>query len=284
MDKTKVTEHEQITICTNTLYAKWYNGKVLQDQRIIDKTRGDLALKMIRKTINSKLKIIIVDGGSSQEFINRLKDLNVFLLNDTGGTMSSSRRKGYTAASRIPDTQVIAWLEPEKYPLINKSLIVAAQIILSGKADIVIPSRKKSAFTSLPPLQSHTEQEGNKQIKQILQSNLHKSIPNLDMFFGPKLFANRADIIGIFTTRYDKLLNIAIDQINLFEKWSNTLTLPVVYAILKGYRVISKTVDYTHPKEQSKLETKNLRFNQKRIMQLEEQTNSTKLLVQSISS
>ena len=247
-----------IVIVTSTLYKNWYSGDVTEEYKV-DKVRGDLALEMIAKASKYGFQIV---AGNSDAFLENLNKFKINLINDKEGTFGSNRRKAYGVASKLPNVKVIVWTEPEKSNLINDSLIKACEVIENGTADIVVPRRSKETMKSLPPFQKESEEIGNKQIQEMTN-------PDLDIFFGPKIFSTRSDIVNLFLEKFEYKEESKNTKDSDLEKWLNAISFPVISALVKNYKVLSYEVDYVHPKSQTEIEEGNPLFNEKRIIQRE---------------
>lgn len=260
-------KNETIALVTSTLYKNWYPEKFNRKFQI-DKMRGDLALRMLSRAQFYKLKVVVIDNGSSDVFIEKVKKLNIHkLVTNFSGTFSAARREGYKIASIIPKVKVIVWIEPEKANLINKSLIEASKIVENGMADIVIPRRSKQALQSLPPFQKKSEITGNNQIRKILQRELNKNVPNFDIFFGPKIFSNKPQILDLFLLKFEYKESLNNENVPPLEQWLNAICFPIILAIINDYKVKDFEVDYIHSKIQTKIEKGNIIFDKKRVIQ-----------------
>lgn len=97
--------------------------------------------------------ISVIDGGSSPDFLAALNQLklkgNLIWQKEKpetseerqkrGGGQGMSRRQAAEIAENTPGIKVIMQTEPEKISMIGDWLRTAAQPILHGEADIVIP-------------------------------------------------------------------------------------------------------------------------------------------------
>ena len=143
MDKRKI--NQKIAIVTTTLYE-------LENLNF----RKGFAEKTIKESINEGFKIIIADGNSSDSIKQEFKDLGAEIIRQEKGLGNGRRqviRKAYEEGY-----EAIAWIEPEKYSLVQE-IRKTAMPILKGEADLVIPQRK--SLLSYPDFQQHAENFGN---------------------------------------------------------------------------------------------------------------------------
>lgn len=268
----------QIAIATMTFYPKF--GQEGEDAKL-DNMRGRHALDMVRASVAQGHPIIVAEGGSSEAFKKQLSEIQgVDVIDptkeDEDTRMGGSRRAGYKYASRKEGVKAIAWVEPEKEPLINASFVEAAELVVKGEADIVVPhrtDRRTTGFGSLPPAQRHYEEDYFiPMFRRIVQKfgNVRK-VPDLDIPFGPKIFKNDPEILDYFLAKYAFKKKTKHDEVVDPEKWSNTLTLPIAAALMDGKNVVSVDVDYTHPQDMTEFETGNKEFDKKRPDQLRDQ-------------
>ncbi len=259
-----------LAVTTGTFYPKWYPGPVTD--KTSDKIRGDLALKTLALARAQGYQIAVIEGGSSTEFQEALRSAGIAFSTEKKRGMSSGRRQIFKEASELPGVKVIFWLEPEKTSLINpETLAKAADPILRNEADIVMPSRDKSAFDSYPPYQAESEQRANAQYNKVLRVSglLQADDSDLDFFFGVRLFANRPKLTEYFQRVYEFEGNpkLKLHQSVRPDNYSNSNYLPIVQALIDGLKVKSVPVDYVHPPEQTAMENNNPAFDGKRVEQ-----------------
>lgn len=187
-------------------------------------------------------------------------------------TQGSARRQGLEIAESLDGVKIICETEPEKVSVIADCLKIAAQPIASQEADIVVPKRTEESFSTLPAYQAEAEKRANKMYNQVLRAHnlLKPEDPDLDFWFGVRLFANRPEIVELFKRKYkfeptETKLHQAVEK-NI-DVYSNPLFFPVVEALSKGFRVKSIEVPYVHPKEQTEFEENKEEFNRKRDIQ-----------------
>lgn len=140
---------DDVAIASTTCYMTRSESDVL---------RADLASKTILKAAEVGYKIIIVDGGSLDEFLRSFEDSGATILEQKGVGMGASRREAIQAAYDT-SRKIIAWTEPEKHHYIQE-LKKTALPILEGWADIVIPDR--GSLDTYPEFQKKAEEIGNR--------------------------------------------------------------------------------------------------------------------------
>lgn len=266
--KTKeIVNPGSIVIATSTLYPDWVPSSNSDSSVTI---RGNLALETIRKGVSSGYKFVLVDDGSSQDFIAEAKNLGARVLIQAEKGISPGRRQAFEEASKLPDSKIICWLEPEKVSVIEDCLPEAILPIIRGEADIVVPKRNEDSLLTYPDYQVKSEKRANSLWNRILKKRglMPQESEDLDVWFGPKFFRNDPGILDIFLTRYQ----LAKSGTKLYknvdpEDWANSTFLPIITALKEGYKVKSVTVPYRHPPEQTKLEQGSDAFREKRSLQ-----------------
>lgn len=260
----------EIAIATATFYPQWYPGEV-KGELTPDKLRGDLALQSLDAAKINGFRVALVDGGSSQAFLDtlKLKGVNFEAQKEQGG-QGPARRQGLQMVENIPGIKVIATTEPEKVSIIADCLKIASEPVLKGEADIVIPKRTEKSMETYPAHQAKQEKKSNKIYNAILRSRglLKKDDPDLDFWGGTRVYANRPEVRDLFKLKREfKPGNTELDKKVRMEMYSNPLFHPIVDALYKGLKVKSVEVPYVHPAKQTYLEAGNKEFDQKRHTQ-----------------
>jgi len=240
-----------IAIATTTFYPDW-NGDSGYE-KTSQKVRGDIALATIEEAKKHGYQLIVVDGGSSQAFKERLSSLGVEFSNQVELGMSSGRQQAFKEAADLKGVQVIVWTEPEELSIIRDCLPEAVVPILTGEADIVIPKREEKSFATYPSYQVEYEKRANRLWNAILrkQGLLPKHSEDLDVWFGPKFFKNSPEILELFLAKYE------------FKKGERALD--------SRLKVTGVKVRYVHPKEQTAIELENIaEFSKKRDIQFKD--------------
>jgi hypothetical protein len=233
-------DFSDLTIFTTTLY---------KDDPV-SQVRQNLARKFIENTEKLNVKLVIVDGGSSEDFINYVRSKkHVELIIETGAEMGKSRRDALQAAISNYNTPYYFWVEPEKDDLIKpESLAAMIAGLREDKTDIVVPRRSNKA--SMPRFQAWIEDRANKRANRLM-----KETPDeiLDLWFGPKMFNKEG-------ARY--FLNYK----GQLDKWDSIIK-PVIEAYQDGKRISSADVSYTYDESQKGSEEKDRQMKGKRVQQ-----------------
>ncbi len=195
--------------------------------------RGQLALKTCRAARDCGYTIIVVDGSPSQEFKAALRETGAAVIDQKMPGMGQSRRECINAGVDSA-ADVIVWLEPEKHPIVSL-LDACIEPVISGKADVVIPSR--NTFTNYPKYQAESESRGNAAMGELIGRS------DLDFYIGPRVLSYDAAREMAF---YDGKIG---DEQVYGDKWE-ILFIPLLWFVDWGWKIASVPVDYIHPIEQ----------------------------------
>ncbi len=229
---------QKVAIATNTLYRAGIPNYEL---------RSELAYTTIKNSLNNGYEVVIVDGGSEERILKKIRDCGAKIFPQKLNGMGQGKRQAIEEALNT-GREIIAWTEPEKVEYISE-LYRTVTPILKGKAEIVIPCR--NSLESYSTIQKDSEK---------LASSIFEKFTGklLDIHFGPKTWSKDCSIYFLDSkfvkSRYDYLV------------------LPVAQAILEGRRVIGVDIEYIHPSNQTESEENNLPFSVKRIEQLTSMT------------
>jgi len=240
VENKEAKKFSDLTVFTTTFYGLDQTSQV----------RQKLAEKFIRNCSDLGINCVVVDGGSNQEFLDRVRLLkNVTLLVEPSFNMGESRRAALRLAMDTYKTLHYLWAEPEKGDLITEnSLLAIIKELRDNKADIIVPQR--AGFETLPDLQAWIEQRANKRATKIMDQSLNE---NLDLWFGPKMFNQTG--ASYFVNYKGKL-----------DKWDSIIK-PVIDAYKGGLRISSAEVDYKYDISQKKDEESNETIKRKRLEQ-----------------
>lgn len=262
-----------LAVATNTSYPNWYKGK-LRSVTHTDKVRGDLSLEFFYKSSEAPVPVVVVDSGSSQNYLNEAKKLHlVRLIEKRKIKRSPSRRLAITTASAISGVDYIILTEPEKVSLITDCLPRIKKFLSENQVDLLIPGRQMDLWKqTYPKYMWDSEIEGNQLANEYLKS--HGLLPydrEIDLFFGPRVLKNDPKIVKMFLKRYSvKLANFPLprEQFDV-EQYSDTGIFPVVQVLKQKLAVKTLEVPFVYPKLQKENEEigSRSRFEEKRKAQ-----------------
>ncbi len=287
---------ESVCLAGGTLMKTWKaeNG----DRKNPDQVRGDLAIESIKKAIERGFRVVVIDGGSSEDFIKKLgqvstevktesksegikiHDLIVEPESDKG--YSGSRRQALKRAEELRQEGVkaIIMMEIEKQG-ITENAEKLVKPILEGVADVVIPERgikvnlnkentrvqeQNEDFRGYPPYQAYSEMWANKMLNRLLVSAklMRADEPVLDLFGGTRVIANKPEILEDFYQRHEVVSGeVKTDP----QMYFDAVYAPIAYLLLKDRRVLSVPIEYHHPAEQTAVEAGAVNFDEKRDSQ-----------------
>lgn len=245
----------KVAVTMTTSYPGWYQGE-LRSIGDTDKVRGDIALGTIKSGIDKGFNLVVSDFRSVQAFMDELIRQPIALAERTGLDRASGRRQVITLGSKIPGVEVIIRTEPEKDSLLQ-SIGLVSQPILSGDADIVIPKRNPADFERTYPGYMHaSEIDANARLNKLLRMVSLRRIqdPDLDIFFGPTVIANRPEILSLFEKDYEvrdgKTYTAGVRKYLAPGNFSNAQSFPVIEALHQGLSVASVEVPFEYPARQ----------------------------------
>ncbi len=254
----------QIAIVGITYEKKWYSGP-LKSIKHTDKVRGDLILYALRYATGVGYKVVVVDGGSAKTLVSAIKKIQgVKLFQSKKPKRSPNRRKAIFEASQIEDVRAIVMTELEKVSVITDCIEMIVDPIINGDADLVIPKRDDLLFKkTVPSYMYESESEGNLLYCEALRANslLSPNSPDLDVFFGVRVFRNDKKLLKSLLSHYESnpFNSLLEHRLFDFEEYSNGQFFPVVKALQKKKKVISVTIPFTYPATQMENELKGQR-------------------------
>lgn len=267
----EIFDPHSVCIATATFYKNWYPGQVRNNEADVDKIRGDLALQLMKDSIESGFQLVNVDGGSSAEFLSEMSNMEVMWKKEEERGMSPSRRQAFREASQKEGVKIIVWTEPEKTDIVAKNIKELSMPILRAEADIVIPRRTEKTFATYPGFQVESEKRLNKDWNNVLRrfGLLKESDGDLDVAFGPKIFRNSPAVLSLFLARYEiENSNISMGSLVRPETYSNATFFPVIAGLDQGYKVESIEIDnFVYPPKQASMEKDSEEFRNKRRKQ-----------------
>lgn len=242
--KEQLRRFEDLAIITTTLYKEDPTSRL----------RSQLAINMLKAANRLGINVVVVDGGSNEEFLREVQGLeNVTLRIEPKSGMGESRRQAIETAinlftERRTDTNYL-WMEPEKVGLVTEdNLQNMIDVLRKNQADIVVPCRRSK--DTMPRLQRWIESRANKRVKDKIADITDEE---LDLWFGPKMF-NRAGA-EYFLNYRSKL-----------DKWDSIIK-PVIEAHRGGKVIASVPVDFEYTTEERKNEEADKELKKKRLAQ-----------------
>lgn len=270
-EQVSVFDPSKVTIITTTFYHRWIPGQLQWNPGdqvtpdVVDKVRGDLAIKTITTGAEKGAKVIVVDGVNNRPFRQSLQRKNVLIYDGTDRGMSSSRQQGFQIASAMPDGIANLWIEPEKISIVEDCLDTLMSPIFQNQADMTISLRDDVAFATLPAYQVDDEKESNRLWNDLLKAEgiLPPGHTGYDVWMGPRGW--HTDITGLFLRRY----TVTDPGTTLVrpDEYCNATFFPVVAALVEGKRILSISVPYRHPEIQKAIEQDSPEFRAKRKYQ-----------------
>ncbi|HSV94534.1 MAG TPA: hypothetical protein VLH94_00950 [Spirochaetia bacterium] len=262
-----------------------------------EQIRGDLAIESIKFALGRGFRVVIVDGGSSEDFVKRLGEVAVEVKNlhdemvkvhdliveqEVDRGYSGARRQALRRAEELREEGVraIVMMEIEKTS-ITKNVEKLVKPILEGMADVVVPERgikvnlaKKNShvqeenedFRGYPPYQAYSEMWSNKMLNRLLVSaKLRRADePVLDLFGGTRVIANDPDVLEDFYQKHD----VIAGETDINPKmYFDVAYAPIAYLLSKNRKVLSVPIEYHHPEAQTATEIGVVNFDEKRDSQ-----------------
>ena len=270
LETPEIFNPKSVAVVTATYCPDWYPGEPRQPLAA-DKLRGNLAIQSAQAAKKQGFQIIFIDGSGNESFRKELEKLGVNYQSEREPlTQGSARRQGLEIVQSLGGVKIICETEPEKASMIADCLKFASQPIATGEADIVVPKRTEESFSTLPSYQAKAEKRANQMYNQLLRAHglLKPEDPDIDFWFGVRVFANRPEIVKLFKKRYEfSPSGLALHKIIRSDAYSNPLEFPVVNALHDGLRVKSVEIPYVHSWEQTEFEEGKEEFNRKRDVQ-----------------
>lgn len=260
-------QNRRVAIATTTFYKDWLPSQSATSMNA-DQIRGDLAIEAIKVAVEKGYQLAVVDGGSSAAFKDALSVLGIRVIDQEEKGMSASRRQVFQEAAILRGVDAICWTEPEKISMVE-NLGKAVKPILEGRADIVVPTRTAESYKTYPEQQVKSEQKANHLFSEVLRLTglLPIDNPDLDTFFGPRVFRNEPEIVQLFTRQYQLKDDSRLSTIVKPDSYLNSTFFPIILALEEKKRVMSVSIDYHHPQSQTNFEKRNTEFEAKWVTQ-----------------
>lgn len=241
-----------------------------------DSIRGKEALRNARRMLEKGYRLVLIEGGSSDAFREALEglkekgDIRVEDEKEKGG-ISPARQQGYAIASELSDCQYIVTSEIEKRLDIKKLV----KPLRNGEAQLAIPDR--GSLRDYPSMQRSYEIWGASFLNRIahVAGFIDKDTWGFDWHNGTRAFVNDPKILDFFTRQYDlteplKNYQVTDDKKKLnLQIWFDAVYAPVFLMLAEGYSVVSVPIRYRHPRAQTRIETGDIKMNEKRRYQIQ---------------
>ena len=209
-------------------------------------TRALQCLRLLREVRRNNYRIIMVDAGSPENFVQKCQKLGAMVFPQATNTMGGGRREVFQKAGEMIDIgDAILWTEPEKYTAI-KYFSKITKPIISGRADFIAGERKN--LNTYPMEQQYLE-------KTVALAYEYITGQKVDLGFGICAF----NLVA---------LKFFLDYHGDYgDKW-DSLLVPRLRILKAGLRMENIKVPYKHPRIQTLQETGDMDFFMKRIEQL----------------
>ena len=195
--------------------------------------RTDCVLKTIEAARDNDYPIVVVDGGSTADYIDTMRKLGATVVTQDEPGMGNARRQALKLARLVArQGDAIIWTEPEKYPLIPLLDDPVESVTQLGH-DLVMLRRQ--SLDSYPPEQAMAYQ-------LIALATKYLTGIDCDFGWGPTVLS---------TSAVDYYLRYLSDY---GDSW-DSIHCPKLHIIHAGLPWTVITVDYIHPPEQTNAET-----------------------------
>lgn len=257
--KEQIPFADKIVAATSFLYRNYHTLPEGQQRDVgdTDGIRGDLAILSIRKAVSQGVQVVAADGGSSEEFLEALKEFEesglLTIIRTSKSGRGPQRRAAFEAATHLPGKQAVVYFQPEKDSLMDY-LTEITKPIIDGSADIVIPARTSDLFKqTYPDYTRESELNVNKTYNYLMhKAGILPQDENLDWFFGPVVFRNNPEIVSYFLKVYGLKAPIRsrVDAQPNPELHSDGHYFSIIEALFNGKRVIGVEIPFVYPKSQ----------------------------------
>eukprot|EP00667_Euglena_gracilis_P018300 EG_transcript_19418 len=210
--------------------------------------------------VTRKFPIVVVDSSPDPALRRAMADAGALVSEQTAeGQKGNALREALHIAGTLPgvgpDT-LLCWQEPEKTDMVRHWTRVAARLS-STRADIAIPAREPALFmATYPAEQFHSESFANSLVSAMAAKGGLQLVgagePPIDWHFGPLAFRQRRASYWLADRG---------------ELWDAQL-MPLVRAARAGHRLVSVEVAFSAPAAMKQEEEGNLKFMEKRLVEL----------------
>lgn len=274
------------------------------EQEVSDIIRGREALKTFSKASDLGIKVVLIDGGSSSEFIELVReDKNIILKSQASNGYGPARREGLHLGRDYlsqDNEGIFFMIEPEKGELLEDTTVNnLTRPIREGIAEMIIPNRgfevrddvindsglwgqnyEGEEYKGYPPYQVHSEVWLNRHLKEkmIECGFVNPDNPTLDALNGTRVFRNSTTVVSQLMNHYSTENELVDSDFYFSSVYALFLSMG---SIGKGGRIVSVPVNFDYPKLQALLESSSPEFKTKRDKQRSTITNAIDLWVES---
>ncbi|MFA5775969.1 MAG: hypothetical protein WC988_00160 [Patescibacteria group bacterium] len=265
----KLNPHDVVVFAT-TFYKNWQSSQT--DITNADSARGNASIDTFRQAVEGDYQVVVVDGGSSKEYLETLERMGVKVLAQEKPGMVEAKREALEKSVDL-NPRVLLLIQAEKTEVIPY-ISQLVDPIARGEADIVMAGRDPSLFrTTYPSFQVESEEFGNRWCNRIAQHlGILPTDTQFDWFFGVKAFRNDPELVRMFMERYQ------VDDPEWAkrrgganpERYTNFDFFPVLAALHSDRKVVGVDIPFSYPPKQKAMEeTLAGDFIEKRRMQRE---------------
>src|SRR3970040_445729 len=130
--------------------------------------RSNLALRTIEDALEKNCSVVIVDGGSTDSFVQRAKSLGAKVYSQEGRGISRGQQQAINHARRELNPNNYILIEPEKAGLLRNYFEQITNPIDTNSADIVLVGRTEDSMRTLTKMQRLTETKMNEVLSRYL--------------------------------------------------------------------------------------------------------------------
>ncbi|MDP3957987.1 MAG: hypothetical protein Q8Q36_00810 [bacterium] len=199
-----------------------------------------MRVRLARRTVTAAASryytMVVVDGSPISDVAETLQAAGgayVHVERQEKPGMGASRRQCFRSALE-KGAKAVVWIEPEKHTLVPY-LAQCIAPVLSGECDIVMPRRES--------LESYPDYQHWSELRAIWEIAGITGRADIDWMFGPRVWSARA---MEFFLKYDGSQGS--------DNWE-VIIVPFIWAIKEEMKIVSITVPYRHPEEQTKAES-----------------------------
>jgi glycosyltransferase involved in cell wall biosynthesis len=195
--------------------------------------RTECVLKTIDAATKLDYPIVVIDGGSTTDYVDTMRRLGATVKRQTEPGMGNARRQALYEAREVAGRgHAIVWTEPEKYPLVPLLESAVTQVTELGHDLVML---RRTSLDSYPPEQAMA-------YKLIALAMRYLTGIDCDFGWGPTVLS---------TAAVDYYLKYVSDYGDMWDG----IHCPKLHIIKAALPWTVLDVDYHHPPEQTDAET-----------------------------